>query len=103
MSGKTSGKFDAFAGLDPEPKESRPARSDLAHVDRAAERQGFGRRDAAEIAVKRQRGTEKTVHQFTMRVAVASSNKFVLWCEKHRLSYREGFDRVVELLDRLEP
>jgi hypothetical protein len=47
--------------------------------------------------VKRERGTDATTHHFAMRVRVAASNEFVRYCNKHRLSYREGFDRVLEV------
>ena len=78
------------------PEEGRALGSE---IDRAAERLGFVAREPAEVAIKRVRGTEKTVHQFTMRVTVSASNKFVLWCERHRLSYREGFEKLVAHLD----
>lgn len=48
------------------------------------------------IPVRRDRGTDATTHHFAMRVRVAASNEFVRYCNKHRLSYREGFDRVLE-------
>lgn len=101
MSEAATPKYNPFADLAPDAGAGEPGA--LATLTRASEGLGFGRRSAPEVAVKRQRGTEKTVHQFTMRVAVASSNKFVLWCEKHRLSYREGFDRLVETLDDAKP
>jgi hypothetical protein len=37
-----------------------------------------------------------------MRVAVKDSNKFVRYCDKHRLSYREGFERIMALLDKFD-
>ncbi len=70
----------------------------IAAIDRMAETRGFVSRDAPEVAIKRPRGTDRTVHQFTMRVRVADSNRFVQWCVDNRLSYREGFEQVVELL-----
>lgn len=51
-------------------------------------------------ARKRKRGTDETIHTFTIRCRVEASNRFVEWCEDNRLSYREGFDELVALLDR---
>jgi hypothetical protein len=34
------------------------------------------------------------------RVTVRSANAFIEWCERERMSYREGFDRLVALIDR---
>jgi hypothetical protein len=59
----------------------------------------FSRRVEVE-PLKRQRGAgDEPVHAFTMRVRVAASNAFVTWCERERLSYREGFDRLMRLLE----
>ena len=71
----------------------------VAAIDRMAESRGFVSREAPEVAIKRPRGTDRTVHQFTMRVRVADSNRFVQWCVDNRLSYREGFEQIVGMLD----
>jgi hypothetical protein len=92
-----SKRFIGFADLVDTPEEGRAVVADL---DRVAERRGFVSRQAPEVAIKRQRGTDDTIHQFTMRVRVKASNEFVRYCEKNRLSYREGFDLLVS---RLEP
>jgi hypothetical protein len=62
-------------------------------------REQFSRRIEVEPR-KRQRGTEEAVHSFTMRVRVEASNRFVDWCERERISYREGFDRLMALIDK---
>ena len=36
----------------------------------------------------------------TARVSVASHDRFVEFCERERISYREGFDRLVKLIDK---
>jgi hypothetical protein len=79
------------------PEEGRAVST--SEIDRMAERHGFLAREAPEVALKRQRGSEDAVHQFTMRVRIKASNKFVAWCERERLTYREGFDRLVAMLD----
>src|SRR4028119_708400 len=66
----------------------------VAAIDRMAENHGFVSREAPEVAIKRPRGTDRTVHQFTMRVRVADSNRFVQWCVDNRLSYREGCGQI---------
>lgn len=65
-------------------------------------RAGLKAPDEDDIPLKRKRGTQSAVHQFTMRVAIKDSNKFVRYCDKHRLSYREWFERVTGLLDRFD-
>ena len=67
----------------------------ISELDHLSNRHGFVSRQPPDVAIKRQRGTEDTIHQFTMRVRVKASNRFVRWCERERLSYREGFDRLV--------
>jgi hypothetical protein len=74
-------------------------RGNISELDRLGDRHGFVSRQPPDIAIKRQRGTEDTIHQFTMRVRIKASNRFVRWCERERLSYREGFDRLVAHLD----
>lgn len=70
-------------------------------IDRLAQRHGFVSREPQEVPIKRQRGTEDSVHQFTMRVRVRAWNRFVLFCEERRLSYREGFDLIIAHLDKI--
>jgi hypothetical protein len=91
--------FNAFEGIEPDAptEQGRAAKTEVAPFDRL----GFPSRNAPEVAIKRQRGTDRTVHQFTMRVAVKDSNEFVLWCESERLSYREGFERLVAMIPEL--
>lgn len=99
----STGKFDAFAGIEPDREKSTAGRPAMKDLDRSADRMGFTSRREPEVAIKRQRGTDDAVHQFTMRVRVRASNKFVAWCEEERLSYREGFDKLVEFIDRIKP
>jgi hypothetical protein len=81
-------------------KPSAPADDALLRkADEVGERNGFVSR-VPEVAKKRQRGTSRDVHQFTMRVCIGDSNRFLEWCEARRLSYREGFQILVDLLDR---
>jgi hypothetical protein len=35
---------------------------------------------------------------FTARVSIRSDNEFIAWCHEERISYREGFDHLMELL-----
>lgn len=52
--------------------------------------------------VKQQRPEQATTHSFSIRVHKEDSNKFAAWCDRHRLSYREGFDLLVPFLDSID-
>jgi hypothetical protein len=49
---------------------------------------------------KRRRPVEEPTYSFTARVTVRAADRFIAWCEQERISYREGFDRLVAQLDR---
>jgi hypothetical protein len=104
MSAARANAFNAFEGIETDvpTEQGRAVGTEITQIDRIAERQGFTSREAPEVAIKRQRGTERTVHQFTMRVAVKDSNAFVLWCEAERLSYREAFEQLVAMIPELK-
>jgi hypothetical protein len=60
-----------------------------------AEAHGFVSRDPHPTIRKRRKPTEEPTYSFTARVSVRSANAFIDWCEQERMSYREGFDRLV--------
>ena len=60
-----------------------------------AEAHGFVDRSPQPTIRKRRRPTEEPTYSFTARVSVRSANAFIEWCERERMSYREGFDRLV--------
>jgi hypothetical protein len=68
-------------------------------VHAIAEAHGFVERNPV-VPRKRRRPVEEPTHSFTARVSVRSANAFIEWCERERMSYREGFDRLVSLIDR---
>jgi hypothetical protein len=55
------------------------------------------------VPVRKNRGSDDTIHTFSMRCRVTTSNRFVEWCNEERLTYREGFDRLMELLAKNSP
>ena len=59
-----------------------------------AEAHGFVERNPQTVR-KRRKPTEEPTYSFTARVSVRSANAFIEWCERERMSYREGFDRLV--------
>ena len=71
----------------PEPPSAPAARA-------IAEAHGFVERNPPTIR-KRRKPTEEPIYSFTARVSVRSANAFIEWCERERMSYREGFDRLV--------
>ncbi len=64
-----------------------------------AEAHGFVERNPV-VPRKRRRPVEEPTYSFTARVSVRSANAFIEWCERERVSYREGFDRLVGLIDK---
>jgi hypothetical protein len=70
-----------------------------APVRAIAEAHGFVERNPV-TPRKRRKGVDEPTHSFTARVTVRSANAFIEWCERERMSYREGFDRLVALINR---
>jgi|1185.fasta_scaffold975693_2 hypothetical protein len=72
-------------------------------VDTVAQELGFVSREAQPLEampLKRRKPIEEPIFSFTARVSVRSGNKFIAWCEREGLTYREGFDRLVATLDQ---
>jgi hypothetical protein len=72
---------------------------EAAPVRAIAEAHGFIERNPV-TPRRRRRPVEEPTYSFTARVSVRSANAFIEWCERERLSYREGFDRLVALIDQ---
>ena len=77
-------------------EEAQPAPMPVRAV---AEAHGFVERNPV-VPRKRRRPVEEPTYSFTARVSVRSANAFIEWCERERVSYREGFDRLVGLIDK---
>jgi hypothetical protein len=43
----------------------------------------------------RRRAPAEAVRSFTTRVNTRDANAFIEWCDNERISYREGFGRMV--------
>ncbi|MET0528779.1 MAG: hypothetical protein ABW003_10645 [Microvirga sp.] len=85
-----------FADIQPTAVAAEPvARS----IDAIGERLGFASREAL-VRRRRRQPVEEPTDQINIRAAIADINRFVEWCETERLSYREGFARLVTLLDQ---
>jgi hypothetical protein len=77
-----------------------PAREPVAReIDKVAERLGFQSREASPVRRKRRTGSDEPTDQLNLRAEIPDINRFVEWCERERLSYREGFSRLVKLID----
>lgn len=50
------------------------------------------------IPERKIRGSDETIHTFSLRCRVTASNVFVRFCNERRLSYREGFDLVADMI-----
>lgn len=44
---------------------------------------------------KRRQPVDEPTFNFTARISVRAGNAFIMYCEAERISYREGFDRLV--------
>jgi hypothetical protein len=72
-----------------------------APVRAIAEAHGFVERNSPAAPRKRRRPVEEPTYSFTARVTVRAADRFIAWCEEERISYREGFDRLVALIDKV--
>lgn len=73
-------------------------------LDRIADVHGFVSRQATlTIQRKVKPGPDGPVGQFNLRAAVADVNDFVEWCGRERMSYREGFGKLMDLWRRSRP
>ena len=64
-----------------------------------AEAHGFVERNPV-VPRRRRKPVEEPTYSFTARVSVRAVDRFIEWCEQERISYREGFDRLVALIDK---
>jgi hypothetical protein len=48
------------------------------------------------MPMRRRKPVDEPTFSFTARVSLRSGNAFTNWCHDERISYREGFDRLVE-------
>ena len=64
-----------------------------------AEAHGFIDRNPV-VPRKRRKPVDEPTYSFTARVSVRAAKRFIEWCEQERVSYREGFDRLVALIDQ---
>jgi hypothetical protein len=70
-----------------------------ANIDAAGERLGFSSREAPTRRRRRNLAVAEPTDQLNLRAAVADINAFVDWCERRRMSYREGFGLLVKRID----
>lgn len=94
MSAKPSFGFGDLSDIQP---TAAAAVEPVGSIDHAAERLGFPSREA--VVRRRRRQSEAPTDQLNIRAAIADINRFVEWCERERLSYREGFAELVALLE----
>ncbi|ACL63233.1 hypothetical protein [Methylobacterium nodulans] len=97
MTTKPSFGFGKLAEIQP---DAAPAPAPVAReVDRVAEKLGFQSR---EVPTRRKRrvAVDEPTDQLNLRAAIADINRFVEWCERERMSYREGFGRLVAKIDQ---
>jgi hypothetical protein len=69
-------------------------------IDEVSEVAGFRNREPLKPIPKRRLGTNKQLHNFTMRLDVDDAEEFIRWCDRERLSYREAFGRLVAMIPK---
>lgn len=87
-----------FGETKAKPKEVTAEEQHVA--DAYAEEVGFVSREPLRPPPKRRRGTRAQLHNFTMRLTLDDAEQFIRWCERERLAYREGFSRLMAMVDR---
>ena len=99
MNTKPSFGFGKLAEIQPSTPE--PAAPVAREIDRVAEKLGFPSR---EVPTRRKRriAVDEPTDQLNLRAAIADINVFVEWCERERMSYREGFGRLVAKIEQGE-
>ncbi|TXM94341.1 hypothetical protein FV232_23510 [Methylobacterium sp. WL30] len=97
MNTKPSFGFGKLAEI--HPSASEPATPVTREIDRVAEKLGFPSR---EVPTRRKRriAVDEPTDQLNLRAAITDINQFVEWCETERMSYREGFGRLVAMIGK---
>lgn len=88
--------LDALASIRPGSGGDAPELSPKA-ARAVATAHGFVPRDPV-VQRNRQLGTDEPTRSFTTRVSIRAANRFIAYCERERISYREAFDRLTEQL-----
>jgi hypothetical protein len=95
--------LSALSSIRPAAPESAPDDTPLAAANRAlAQAHGFAPRDTVEQR-NRRRAPAEAVRSFTTRVNTRDANAFIEWCDNERISYREGFGRMVRFFLDAQP
>lgn len=81
------------------PSPEQPPSPVAREIEAIADRLGFVDRQPPAVVVQKKRKTvDEPTTSFTARISVRSANQFIRWTEEHGLSYREGFDCLMDLL-----
>ncbi len=88
--------LDALSQIRPAGEVVRQASPE---IDRAGERLGFQTREAPRRR-KRMTAIPAPTDQLNLRAEIADIDRFIEWCEQNRFSYREGFAKLVRLIDK---
>lgn len=97
MNTKPTFGFGKLSEIQPSASEAAPTVA--REIDRVAEKLGFPSR---EVPTRRKRriAVDEPTDQLNLRAAITDINQFVEWCEAERMSYREGFGRLVAKIER---
>ena len=81
-----------FQGLDQSEADSR--------IEDVAREEFVTKREL--VRIRRDRGSDETQTALSLRVRVKAANSFIAFCNRRRLTYREGFDQLVAQIEKLE-
>jgi hypothetical protein len=87
-----------LGAIKPRAAEPGQPEAELEDVRAIADAHGFVQRDPPRPR-RRRNAVTVPVAPFTARVSVTSLERFIAYCDRERVSYREGFDHLVELLE----
>jgi hypothetical protein len=80
---------------------TEPMSAATREIDAVADRLGFvDRQPVPTVRAKKRKTVEDPQCSFTMRISVRGANSFVAWTEEEGISYREGFDRLMALINK---
>lgn len=82
-----------------QPSATNPAVPLAREIDCVAEKLGFQSREVP-MRRKRRIAVDEPTDQLNLRAAIADINRFVEWCERERMSYREGFGRLIAKIEQ---
>lgn len=79
----------------------KPTPEEEAALDRVGEAHGFVSREAIPTVRRKRRIIDnEPTDQLNLRCSIRHINRFIAWCDEERITYRQGFQRLVDGIDK---